>query len=216
MPRRMRDPEFRADQFARLHEPHIAPITDFTDDLVEHGGRGWMPYLAPMYGGVAARVLSIFRDPGPKAHEQGGSGFLCVENDDPSAERYATLLEEAGLPVRELLPWNAYPWYINRKPTTAELDAAAEPLRRLIGLLPRLRVVLLHGGDAQQGWRRFARRYPDVANRRDLAVIKTYHTSRQAFWHPDPTVRNQRLAKLRIDLAHAAALLRKDDARIAS
>lgn len=58
---------------------------------------------------------------------------------------------EAHLPVGELLPWNAYPWYINRKPTTAELDAAAEPLRRLIGLLPRLRVVLLHGGDAQKG-----------------------------------------------------------------
>jgi hypothetical protein len=203
--RRMRNPAFRAAQHARKYDPHVAPINRLIDDLIEPGGRGWMPYVAPIYGGVNARVLSILRDPGPATQAEGGSGMLCVENDDATAERYATLLAEAGLPVSELVPWNAYPWYINRKPSASELDAGAEPLRRLIALMPRLRVVLLHGGDAQAGWRRFTRRFPGAAE--GVAVVPSYHTSRQAFWHPDPAVRAARLEKLRSDLASVARIL---------
>jgi len=40
-----------------------------------------------MCGGVDALALSISRDPGPKAGGTKGSGFLSIENDDPSAER---------------------------------------------------------------------------------------------------------------------------------
>ena len=204
--RRMADPVFRKRQFDGLREPHIAPFTELVDDLVAGGGRGWMPYIAPMYGGVNARVLSIFRDPGPKTQDGTGSGMLCCQNDDPSAELHATLLAEAGIPVAELLPWNSYPWYINRKPTGEELDVAADALKRLIDLAPDLRIVMLHGGDARTGWRRFARRYPATAN--GLVTVETYHTSRQAFWHKDPDVRAQRRAKLSADFAHAADLLR--------
>jgi hypothetical protein len=207
--RRMRDPEFRRRQHDGLRRPHIAPFTALVDALVAEGGRGWMPYIAPLYGGVDARVLSILRDPGPKTRDGTGSGMLCCENDDPSAELLATLLDEAGVPVRELLPWNAYPWYINRKPTGDELDAAGDALRRLMALAPRLRVVMLHGGDARAGWRRFTRRYPGSV--RGLSVVETYHTSRQAFWHRDRAVREQRRAKLSADFAAVAAILRDDD-----
>jgi hypothetical protein len=192
-----------------MYDPHIAPLNRLVDDLIATSGRGWMPHIAPMYGGVHARVLAILRDPGPATQSQTGSGMLCVENDDPSAERYGALLAEAGLPVSELVPWNAYPWYINRKPTVEELDAGADALRRLIVVLPRLRVVLLHGGDAQSGWRRFTRRFPGAA--RDLIVVPTYHTSPQAFWHRDPAVRAERLAKLRGDLALVVRILEADD-----
>ena len=161
--RRMADPVFRKRQFDGLREPHIAPFTELVDDLVAGGDRGWMPYIAPMYGGVNARVLSIFRDPGPKTQNDTGSGMLCCQNDDPSAELHATLLTEAGIPVAELLPWKASPWYITRKPTGKERDSAADALKRLIALAPRIRIVMLHGGDARTGWRRFARRYPAAA-----------------------------------------------------
>jgi hypothetical protein len=88
--------------------------------------------VAPVYGGVHARVLNIFRDPGPKTCiSPGGSGFLCPENDDASAERFATLLDGAGIAVSETQSWNAYPWYINRSPRAAELETGVEPLRRL-------------------------------------------------------------------------------------
>ncbi len=207
--RRMSDPAYRAEQLSRLYEPHIAAINELVNDLVASAGRGWMPHVAAVYGGVDARVLSILRDPGPATQQGTGSGLLCLENDDPSAERYSTLLAEAHLPASELVPWNAYPWYVNRKPTTAELDAAAEPLHRLLELLPRLQVVLLHGGDAQAGWRRFRRRYPDY--RQDLVIVPSYHTSRQAFRHPDPVVREARLEKLRADLRSVTALLAEDD-----
>jgi hypothetical protein len=36
-------------------------------------------------------------------------------------------------------------------------------LVRLLSLLPRVRVVVLHGGDAQTGWKRLTLRHPDVA-----------------------------------------------------
>jgi len=49
-----------------------------------------------------------------------------------------------------VVPWNAYPWYINAKPTVVQLAAGVEPLRGIIELMPRLRVVLLLGTDAKR------------------------------------------------------------------
>jgi len=59
---------------------------------------------------MAAIILA--RDHGPKTQAGlGGSGLLSVDNDDASAERFATLLDAPGISVAETLPWNAYPWY---------------------------------------------------------------------------------------------------------
>jgi hypothetical protein len=89
-------------------------------------------------------MLSVLQDPGPKTDTaHGGSGFLCLENDDNAAERFATLLADAGIAPARMTPWNAYPWYINRKPNAAELAAGLDPLRRLLGRLPHIRVVML-------------------------------------------------------------------------
>jgi len=201
----MRDPQFRQQQVDGLRAPHIAPVNVLVDELIDPSGRGWVPYVAPVYGGVEARLLNIHRDTGPKTHSQhGGSGFLCPENDDASAERFATLLDNAGIPVSETLSRNAYPWYINRKPRAAELKAGVEPLRRLLGLLPRLRVVMLHGRDALAGWRRLERRHHDLVRR--LEVVPTYHTSNQAFIGP-PEVRAARMAALREAFARTARTL---------
>lgn len=201
----MRDPQFRQQQEDNLRAPHVAAVNALVDELVNTAGRGWMPYVSPLYGGVNARVLNVHRDPGPKTDgRQGGSGFLCTENDDASAERFTTLLDDAGIAVSDTLSWNAYPWYINRLPRTAELEAGAEPLRRLIGLLPGLRVVMLHGGTALNGWRRLARRHPALVSR--LEVVPTYHTSNQAFIGP-PEVRAARMAALREAFARTAEIL---------
>jgi hypothetical protein len=102
-----------------------------------------------MYGGVNARLLSVLRDPGPMTQETtNGSGFLCMENDDASAEAICNLFAEAGIDAGDIIPWNAYPWYINRVPKAAELDDGVTPLKSIINLLPKLRVVMLHGGSA--------------------------------------------------------------------
>ncbi|WP_245649759.1 uracil-DNA glycosylase [Nocardia shimofusensis] len=202
--RRMGDPEYRQEQYANRYEGRVAPINRLIDELVEESGE-WMPYVAPVYGGTEARLLTLFRDPGPKTKVDKGSGMLSLENDDQSAERFLTFFEEAGMQVDDLMTWNTYPWYINRKPSAAEIDRGLEPLERIIALLPELTVVMAHGGDAHTAWRRFERKNPAVAEK--FLVIPTYHTSKQALFTPDPEVRAAREAKLRDDFARAAAHL---------
>jgi hypothetical protein len=200
----MRDPVFKRSQEEGIRLPHVAPINALVDELQQEG-RGWLPYVAPIYGGVEARMLSILRDPGPMTDSsRKGSGFLCLENDDPAAERFATLLHEAGLAPAQMVPWNAYPWYINRKPLAAELRAGLDPLLRLLALLPRLQVVMLNGGEAKALWRRLERTDPRVAGR--YHALPTYHTARQAFIGTRE-VRAARLNQLRQTFASAAELL---------
>ena len=161
-----------------------------------------------MYGGVNARLLSVLRDPGPKTQRaNGGSGFLCMENDDATAEAIGKLFADAGIDAGDIVPWNAYPWYINRAPKAAELEDGVAPLSRIIDLLPKLRVVMLHGGSAHDGWSRLTRQYPQIVADRELLVIKTYHPSRQAFWHPEPLEREARKKKLREAFQEAAQYL---------
>jgi hypothetical protein len=81
----MADPVFRNEQWQRRFDTHIEPINLLVDEL-RISERGWLPYVAPMYGGVNARLLSVLRDPGPKTRSEDGSGFLSMENDDPTAE----------------------------------------------------------------------------------------------------------------------------------
>lgn len=191
MARKMADPEFRNRQWLTRYNEHIAPINEYVDELcrLDHG---WAPYVAPLYGGINAKLLSVLRDPGPMTQTNGGSGFLCVENDDATAEAIGELFSSAGIDMSDVLPWNAYPWYINRAPKAAELDAGVIPLRHIIDLLPNLKVVMLHGGSAHNSWKRLIRRYPNIMSEKKIHVISTYHTSRQAFWHRDPEVRESR------------------------
>lgn len=194
MARRMADPIFGKQQWVDRYAPHIAPINCYVDELREVG-RGFVPYVAPLHGGLNARVLSILRDPGPATQDEVGSGFICIENDDGSAELQAHLLEGVGLSPAELLPWNAYPWYINRAPKVAELDAGVPTVLHLMDLTPRLRVVLLQGRDAEHAWRRLLRLHPNIETARGLTVVRTFHPSPQALFVKDPVQRAQRVGR---------------------
>lgn len=205
MTRLMRDPAFRAEQVRCCFAEHVAPLNRLVDELKQNGE--WLPYIAPMYGGINARLLCVLRDPGPMTRDDGGSGFLCWENNDATAEMVCELFAGAGIDASDVVPWNAFPWYINRHPKAKELERGVEPWMRLIDLLPNLRVVMLLGGSAHDGWERLARRYSATVTSRRLSVIKTYHTSRQAFWHKDPAVRESRRANLREAFQDAAKIL---------
>jgi hypothetical protein len=102
--------------------------------------------------------------------------------------------------------WNVYRWYINKPPTTEQLDEGAAPLRALLALLPDLAVIMLHGTVTHRGWARLIRRHPDMLPA-SVAVIPTYHTSSQAFWHPDPAERQRRVDHLMDAFQQAAARL---------
>jgi Uracil DNA glycosylase superfamily len=188
----MADSAFRADQWNHRFEPHIAPINHYVDEI-RGLGYGWAPYVAPIHGGVDARVLSILRDPGPATQDgKAGSGFLCVENDDASAELQCELLGHAGLVAKDILPWNAYPWYINRKPSTAELLLGLPTILQVLELAPAIQVVVLQGADAQASWKLLQRQHPQTIRTRRLAVVETYHPSRQALFTPDPAEQERR------------------------
>lgn len=203
MARQMKMRSYQRQQMDGIYLPHIEPFNRIVDDMKTTDQ--WMPYVAPVYGGRDARVLAIFRDPGPATREGLGSGMLCVENDDPSAERHYNFLKNARIDVSDLMVWNTYPWYINRKPTSIEVDRGLPILKQIIDLCPNLTVVMAHGGDAQLAWRRLQLRYSTVGD--GIITIETYHTSRQALWHKDPDVRAQRERKLVHDFERAADIL---------
>ncbi|MEV8168848.1 uracil-DNA glycosylase [Microbacterium paraoxydans] len=207
MPRRMADPAFREQQWAERYAPHIAPVNEYVDHLREEG-RGWVPYVAPIHGGVRARVLSILRDPGPATQDGKGSGFICVENNDGSAELQAVLLGEAGLSPFDLLPWNAYPWYINRVPNAAQLDAGVQTIIQLLKLVPDVSVVLLQGRHAERAWGRLLKLEPAIEQDRALSIVRTWHPSPQALFVRDPEQRAARVNRRREAFFEVAQLLR--------
>ncbi|OII26000.1 uracil-DNA glycosylase [Frigoribacterium sp. MCBA15_019] len=193
MSRQMADPAFHADQTARAFTaPHIAPINAFVDSIRDRDGRGWVPYVPPHHGGIDARVISILRDPGPATQLGVGSGFISVENDDPTAERMAHLFDRYGIPVRTVLPRNAYPWYIDAAPSARQSKAGAGVLVELLELTPEVEVVLLQGRDAEKAWRRTVSLQPHLADR--FSIHATIHPGRQALFHPDPEERRRRVA----------------------
>lgn len=175
--KRMKDPRFRQEQWDRRYDPHIAPINRLVDDLQREADVR-MPYVAPHYGGINAEVLFIFETPGPKTDEQrGGSGFICAENDDDSAQRFAECLDDAGLAIGRVVSWNASPWTreSDKSVSAGELDAGVEPIMRLLALLQQLKVVMLMGKKARDGWNRLCVKHPHLQNR--YQVLSTYHTS---------------------------------------
>ena len=207
MARAMKDDAFRTGQHARLHEPHIAPITAYVESL--RGLDRWLPYVAPLHGGVNARMLTILRDPGKGTLAEGGSGMLCVENNDQSAEVQFGLMESAGLTPADITPWNAYPWFIDRAPTDDEILEASPTITGLLELLPDLEIVMLQGGEAQAAWRVALTAHPAIRRRR-LITLETYHPSVQALRTPDPLERGRRVQHRLDTWAEAGEILNDD------
>lgn len=207
MVRRMAEEAFRKSQENHRLDAHIAPINQFVAELQDPTNNLWLPEIAPMHGGIDALVLSILRDPGPKTQVGSGSGFLCIENDDPTAERQLQLFEQHGISPREVLPWNAYPWYVNRAPKAAELNAGADVLRRLLDLVPDCRVVLLQGTHAVDVWRRALKLSPTLSQDRSIEAVESIHPGRQALWTPDPGERQARVDKQTAAYARVAAII---------
>ena len=50
----------------------------------------------------------------------------------------------------------------------------------VMSLMPRLRVVILHGTAAARGWKLFLREHHGLAGRRGIVGLAAYRASRQA------------------------------------
>jgi len=179
-PRGMRSPAVRAERLAMLETVEsVQMLREWGAGLTTRWGPGtFLPHFDPAEAGIEARVLIVAEAPGPKTNPRTSatsSGFVSVDNDDPTAENAWRLRAEAGLHDGVLL-WNIVPWSLGAasvKPTPYDLARGAAALRELLDLLPELQVVLLAGRAAQRGWNTHLSGY----RKRDLTVIPTWHFS---------------------------------------
>ena len=136
---------------ARLQEPHIAALTDFSNAIAQDT-RWWTPYFDPDSGGSSAKVLLLLESPGPAVSE---TGFVSQDNPDPTADNMTHLLNNAGLVRSDTLLWNIVPWQMSAErvvtPSRAQLEQAAPYTMGLLDLLPELMTVVLVGAKAWRG-----------------------------------------------------------------
>lgn len=139
-----------------------------------------VPHFDPAETGVRSRALLLLEAPGPKTvPEWGGSGFISVDNNDPTAQNVWNIRNDVGL-HSGVLAWNIVPWVLGRasvKPTPTELAQGSVELRGLLDLLPDLRVIVLAGQKAQDGWNA----HLDLAIGDRYRVLRTKHPAGQSF-----------------------------------
>lgn len=196
------DKAYRDDLYRRRYDPSVRPINEYVDKLqLQH--RVNIPYVAPTYGGVDARLLTLMQDPGPKTNRANtdGSGMICLENVDLSAARQKYYLDGSGIHDSELVSWNAYPWP-KPHPQTAQSDLeAAEALRGFLRLIPNLEVVILNGKVAKRIWGVLKK--IDPACVAGVAIYPTFHTSERAV---NPTQKSvEYIANVHTDLSNKYA-----------
>jgi uracil-DNA glycosylase len=174
--RTLGDPVVQLARVARLQEPHIAPLTAFIDRIrrtTDPHAPYWAPYFDPKSGGIKAQVLLLMESPGPKVSQ---TGFVSADNPDGTAENVSCLLKLAGLSRDRVLMWNSFPWQLSAKqvvvPGENHLREAAPATLELISLLPQLKVVVLVGSRAAQGWTHVAPLLEQLP-----AVLKCPHPS---------------------------------------
>ena len=176
-PKSLKDPEQIALRVAALSMPRIKPLTDFVKTL----GRdeyGDVPNFDPYDGGVDAEALFLLEKPGKNAIE---SGFVSRNNNDETAANIFRFMKEADICRKKTCLWNAVPGRKSPgKPTTLEIQQGAAVLSNLLGILGKVRVVVLVGNEAGRAWL-------SAENLRPVPIINSAH--------PGPTARkfNQEL-----------------------
>jgi hypothetical protein len=191
LPRQMSDPSYREYQASKLQAEYIVPITEFVNNLrAERPELAGAPYVAPIYRPLSARVLSLSSNPGPKAGGDKGSRFLSVQNDDASAERLLDIYGLAGLPIEDIVPWNAFPWFVhegfpNGLPRD-HIEQGVFVLKRFLHLCPNVVSIVAHGGDAHRSVQmlRSTRFVGPFVRRRRIHTWDARHTSNRAFILP--------------------------------
>lgn len=171
-----------------LTRPHHAPLAAYVLQLRERMRvRGLdVPHFDPLGRGVQARVLYLLEAPGPKAaRTHGGSGFVSMDNNDPTAQNTFAFTRDAELDRAHVLAWNIVPWYVGsgdkiRPVTREEIQEGREHLRELLAWLPDVRVVVTFGAPAAKGWTPLAGQFARVT------TLATWHTSGLALnAHPE-------------------------------
>lgn len=172
MPRMMNDPDFKTSQEAELWAEHVAPVNSLVQDLraeksSESGAS--VQFTAPLHGGTDATILCLMPAPEAAHRPDAGTDMLSTEDDNPLAEALSVLLAEAGIDSKEVIVWNAHPWYRAEDETgrlnAAQMTAGLDPMARLLRLVPTLRAVILMGKGPEDFWAKVVKKYPEAVTR---------------------------------------------------
>ena len=185
-PRSLGDPAEAARRRASLGAAHMRPLAAHVRDLRRSGG--FVPDLDPSDGGTGARLLLLLEKPGPGTDPaRGGSGFVSVDNPDPTAEASFRFLREAGIDRSGIAVWNTCPWWNGTiRFTAAERRAGLEVLPAFLDRMPSLRAAVCVGRQAE--------RAAPLLEGRGLRVFASAHPSGQvraaarARWDAIPAV----------------------------
>lgn len=134
-----------------IYVPHVRPLNRFVESLRLAKGPGFaIPYFDPLDGGIEAECLFLLEAPGPRAVK---AGFVSRNNPDETARNFFLLNEQTGLARTRTVTWNICPWYVGsgskiRPVSRADIQEARDPLKQLVKLLPRVRLVALVGQKA--------------------------------------------------------------------
>ena len=160
-------------RLGEIDAPHVAPLNAWVRSIRERGvltpeSAATIPWFDPHSAGVNAKVLLLLQDPSGTA---SATQFISPDNNDPTARYTAEACNEAGLARDVRLHWNVFPWWVNvpggsktkagsvpdptRPPETwpAARTKAAKLTGELIALLPQLRVIVVLGVQAQNGYK---------------------------------------------------------------
>jgi hypothetical protein len=148
-----------------------ASLTAFVADLRQRMTVN-VPDFDPLGGGQDLTILFLFEKPGPMTdasrNRKPGSGFISINNDDPTAEASFHFMKAAAIPRRDTVLWNVIPWWDGQIAfTSADRHLAMQELDRLLGTLTRLHTVVLVKRTAAKARAHF----------RDLRVIESPHPS---------------------------------------
>ncbi|GAA3677730.1 hypothetical protein GCM10023081_14990 [Arthrobacter ginkgonis] len=180
--RNMSSPSYVKDAEARIHEENIQPVTLLCQELQDGVPGSRVPLVDPVHDVDDARIISLQIAPGPGT----SSGFLSLENDDPTAARLAEVYEAAGLQPRHGILWNAYPWELpaeaGMKLTLAQTKQGVRPFRRFLAEVPRVSAIVAHGGYAQNLIDELSKTGGDLILReRGIKVYKVRSTGDRSF-----------------------------------
>ena len=188
-PKLLANPEACEARERELQAPHVGELTAFVDCLRAEKMRTHeincireIPYFDPWDGGTNAEVLFLAEAPGPKAVK---SGFISRNNPDESAKNFFCLNHKAGICRKRTITWNVVPWYICtgtriRSATDHDIQAGLPSLKKLLYLLPKLKMIVLVGKKAQRGLHNLS----DIEKwRPDIKI--------SFMWHPSPQCLNR-------------------------
>ena len=138
-----------------LSSQHMAPLVQYAERL--GADQDWeVPDFDPVDGGINASILFLAEKPGPMASVDGrgrraGSGFVSLDNDDPTAKAGFKFMAQAGIPRGCIVKWNVVPgWNGTRMITAQELRLGVAEVSRLVAHLKKLKAIVLVGKKAQR------------------------------------------------------------------